>query len=47
MHARQDLSAEGASKGDTEVVEGGGKWVGVIPLPSRLRGLRQRRKLPS
>jgi len=33
---------EGAEKRDAE----GGEWGGAIPLPSRLEGLGERRKLP-
>ena len=45
-HGRRDRSAEGAEKRDAEGVKGGGEWRGGIPLPSRLGGLGERRKLP-
>ena len=41
--ARQ-LSAE--RDRDVEGVEGGTEWGGGVPLPSRLEGLGERRKLP-
>ena len=45
-HGRRDRSAEGAEKRDAEGVERGGEWGGGLPLPSRLGGLGERRKLP-
>jgi len=43
---RRVRGAEGTEKRGAQGAEGGGVWGGGFPLPSRLGGLGERRKLP-